>query len=248
MDKPKEILEFVIDAFTPDTLPMGRLGEYLVQLSLLLGQKERVHFIEVREGSATLVHEIEHPAFPKVRSRIHAVRSQDAPAEANTAFDALERMLRSDGAQAELRRRSDTAAASTRLLHFPGASRQLDEEFGPFSQPGQLQGIPISVGGKTSLVNVNLEDGENIYYCEATRDVALQIAPLLFYQSLRVFGTGKYFRNADGEWEMKNFRISHFEKLDARPLQESVEGLRAITERTGLGRDILAKMAGLREA
>ena len=47
---------------------------------------------------------------------------------------------------------------------------------------------------------------------------------------------------------MKNFRISHFEKLDARPLHESVDGLRAITERTGLSRDILVKIAELREA
>jgi hypothetical protein len=124
----------------------------------------------------------------------------------------------------------------------------LDEEYGPFSQPGQLQGVPINVGGKTSLVNVNLEDGESVYYCEATRDIALQIAPLLFYQPVRVFGTGKYFRNVDGEWEMRSFRISHFEKLDRRPLDESAERLRAVTTQTGLSRDIIAKLAGLRES
>lgn len=247
VDKPKEILEFVIDAFTPETLPMGRLGEYLVQLSTLLGHKERVHFVEVKPGSATLVHAVEPPAYPKVRKRVHAVRSHDAPTDAIKAFDTLEHMLRADGAQAELRRRADTAP-SGKLLAFPGASRALDEAYGPFSQPGQLQGIPISVGGKTTLVNVNLEDGQNVYYCEATREVALQIAPLLFYQPLRVFGTGKYFRNVDGEWEMRGFRISHFEKLDHGSLAESVERLRAITKRTALDKDIVAKLAELREA
>ncbi len=247
MAKPKEVLEFVIDAFTPDTLPMGRLGEYLVQLSTLLGHKERVHFVEVKEGSATLVHEVEPPAYPKVRDRVHAVRSLDAPGEAIKAFETLEHMLRADGAQAELRRRADTAPTG-RLLHFPGASRQLDEPYGPFSQSGQLQGVPISVGGKTSLVNVNLEDGQNVYYCEATRETALQIAPFLFYQPLRVFGVGKYFRNVDGEWELRSFRISHFEKLDVRSLTESVERLRAITKKTHLDKDIVARLAELREA
>jgi len=247
MAKPKEILEFVIDAFTPDTLPMSRLGEYLVHLSALLGHKERVHFVEVKAGSATLVHAVEPPAYPKVRSRVHAVRSLDAPVEAIKAFETLEHMLRADGAQAELRRQVDTAPTG-RLLHFPGASRQLDEAYGPFNQPGQLQGVPINVGGKTSLVNVNLEDGQNVYYCEATREMALQIAPFLFYQPLRVFGIGKYFRTVDGEWEMKNFRISHFDRLDARSFTESVERLRAITTKTALDKDIITKLAAFREA
>lgn len=247
MNRPREILEFVIDAFTPETLPMARLGEYLIQLSTLLGHKERVHFVEVKEGSATLVHAVEPPAFPKVRSRVAAVRSQDGPVDAIKAFESLEQMLRADGAQAELRRRGDSAPTS-RLLNFPGVSRQLDEEYGPFSQPGQLQGIAISVGGKTSLVNVNLEDGDAVYYCEATREIALQIAPLLFYQPLRVFGTGKYFRDVEGNWEMRGFRISHFEKLDARSLVDTVDRLRDISKRTGLDKDILARLAELREA
>jgi hypothetical protein len=247
MDKQREILEFVIDAFTPDTLPMSRLGEYLVQLSTLLGHKERVHFIEVGEGSATLVHAVEAPAYPKVLDRVAAVRSSDAPTDAVKAFQALEHMLRDDGAQAELRRRSDTASTG-KLLSFPGASGQLDEKYGPFNQPGQLQGVPINVGGKTTLVNINLEDGKNVYYCEATREIALQIAPFLFYQPIRVFGTGKYFRDADGQWEMKSFRVSHFDKLDTRPLAETVERLRGVTRKTGLDRDIIAKLAELREA
>jgi hypothetical protein len=47
---------------------------------------------------------------------------------------------------------------------------------------------------------------------------------------------------------MKAFRISHFEKLDARPLAETVERLRAITRKISLDNDIIAKLAGLREA
>ena len=124
----------------------------------------------------------------------------------------------------------------------------MDEEYGPLSQPGQLQGVPISVGGKTADVNINLEDGKNVYYCQATREIALQIAPLLFYQPIRVYGNGKYFRDADGQWEMRSFRVSHFETLDTRPLAETVERLRAVTRKTGLDKDIITKLAELREA
>jgi hypothetical protein len=245
-DPSNEILEFIIDVFTPATLPMSRLGEYLVHLAALLGHKERVHFIEVGEGSARLVHMVEAPAYPKVRERLAAVRALDGPTDAVRAFESLDHMLRADGARADLTRRDDAAAGQ--LLHFAGASGHVDEQYGPFQQPGQLQGVPISVGGKTAMVNVNLEDGANVHYCEATRELALQIAPLLFYQPIRVHGTGKYLRDTDGKWEMKTFRISHFETLDSRPLAETVERLRGVTRKTGLEKDIIARLAELREA
>jgi hypothetical protein len=38
---------FRIDAFTPDTLPMARLAEYLSALAKLLGHQEHTHFVRV---------------------------------------------------------------------------------------------------------------------------------------------------------------------------------------------------------
>ena len=72
-----------------------------------------------------------------------------------------------------------------------------------------------------TIVNIHLQDGENTHYCEANRETALQMAPLMFHHHVRVYGIGKYFRDMDGNWGMRNFRISHFEELDARPLDNS---------------------------
>ena len=36
-----------IDVFTPETLPMQRLSLYMAELAKLLGEPERVHFVEV---------------------------------------------------------------------------------------------------------------------------------------------------------------------------------------------------------
>ena len=38
--------------FTPTTIPMSRLAEYLLDLATLLGHKESVHLIGVKDGSA----------------------------------------------------------------------------------------------------------------------------------------------------------------------------------------------------
>jgi hypothetical protein len=243
MANRKQLFEFVIDAFTPDTLPMGRLAEYLADLAALLGEKDRVHFIQVGEGSARLAYAVEEVALPTVRHRVAGARIADSESDERRAFESIDHRLREDKATAELR---ETDQPEGKVLFFPGRTRDVDPAYGPFNQQGQLYGTVIQVGGKRSIVNVNIQDGELVYYCEASRDLALQLAPLMFNYTVRVHGTGRYFRNPDGQWEMKNFKISDFEKLERRPLAETVERLRSITRKVGLDKDILTKLADLR--
>ena len=240
----REILEFVfLDSLTPATLPMARLAEYIADLAVILGEKEHVHFVELRDGSAAVVHAIDHEAVPKVRARVHAAKTGDAQAEVRNARDRIEHRLRTDNAHGVLRPVGDD---KERLLYFPGVARELEPEYGPFNEQVQLYGVPISVGGKRQIVNVHLEDGDVIHHCEASREIALQLAPLMFKHHVRVYGTGKYYRNTDGNWEMKACRISQFEELDASPLAETVERLRGITRKVGLDRNIIQELADLR--
>ena len=53
-------------------------------------------------------------------------------------------------------------------------------------------------------------------------------------------------RDSEGRWEMRSFRISHFDELDDRPLAETVERLRAVTRKVGLDQDIIMKLASFR--
>jgi hypothetical protein len=245
MSEDRELLEFVIkESYTPANLPMARLAEYLADLATILGEKDCVHFVELREGSASVVHAVEHAAIPKVRAHISRAQVKDADPEVAGAFERIDHRLRADNAFAILR---PVSQPESRLLYFPGVSRPIDEEYGPFYEQSQLYGVPIAVGGKKNIVNVNLQDGEVVHYCEATRELALQIAPLMFNHHLRVLGIGRFVRDADARWVMKGFRISQFDKLDARPLAETVERLRAVTRRVGMDRDIIAKLAALRE-
>jgi len=48
----RESVFLIIDAFTPDTLPMSRLAEYLKSFAAMLGSEANVHFDSVLEGSA----------------------------------------------------------------------------------------------------------------------------------------------------------------------------------------------------
>src|SRR5262245_31363298 len=76
---------FKIDAYSPQTMPLARLAEYLRDIATLFGESERVHLIRIRKGSTVPVLLIEREAEPKVRERLDAVRRNDGPPEAMRA-------------------------------------------------------------------------------------------------------------------------------------------------------------------
>ena len=45
---------FVIDAHTPDTLPMSRLAEYMAALARLFGNAKQVHFVALSPAAPRL--------------------------------------------------------------------------------------------------------------------------------------------------------------------------------------------------
>ena len=196
MGEHPQVLEFVIqDSFTPATLPMARLAEYLGDLATVLGEKEHVHFLELRDGSTAVAHVVDHEAVTRVRERLHAARIGEADSEARKAHARIQQRLYQDNARAVLR---EVGNETEHLLSFPGATADAEQQYGPFSEHGQLYGVPISVGGKRQLVNVRLQDGDRIHNCEADRAVALRLAPLLFHHHVRVYGTGRYSRDGEG--------------------------------------------------
>lgn len=217
---------FIIDgAYTPATLPMERLAEYMRALADLLGESTQVHFRSVENGSAVLRALVDDPAEPKVYDRVISVRNASAPADAMKAFRQLDDYLRADNAVGRL---VNGEAAST-IIQFPGRERPEPLAYGPFKQDGTLDGELIRIGGKDETISVALRDGSVIHTkLETTRDIARQLAHHLFEGIIRVRGTGQWYRGGDGSWELRSFRIVDFELLDDTPLNLVVERLRAI--------------------
>ncbi len=217
---------FVIDAYSPETLPMSRLAEYMADLARLFGTAERVHFVRLEAGSTVLVQTVEAEAATEVRNRIDAVAAGQGPEEATRAFRTLNRYLAADGATGSLR------DGGGEVIPFPGRGHPPPLTFGAFNQPGVLDGVLIRVGGRDDTVPVHLLDGETVHLCNANRDMARRLAPYLYGAPLRVHGDGRWDRDADGGWEMKRFNVSDFEELDEAPLGEVVGRLRDV-EGTG---------------
>lgn len=214
---------FRIDAFTPASLPMAHLAEYMAALAALLGHSERVHFVRLEGGSTVLVQEIEREAAPRVRERVENIRSGDGPAEGLKAFQTLDRILAQDNAIGVL-----CEPAGAEIIRFPGRERPKPVVYGSFRQQGSLDGYLVRIGGKDQTKHATLMEGDVVRRCEMTEAMAYDLAQHIFRTPLRVFGEGRWRRAPDGSWELEQFTVSHFEVLDDASLPDVVARLRAI--------------------
>jgi hypothetical protein len=242
MSKKKREYEFRIEAYTPETIPMVHLAEYMADLATLLGEYKSVHFVRLTAGSTRIVHAVEYEAEPKVRERVQSVRNQDGPVEAQQAARRIDQRLAQDNASGTL---VDPTAA--KIIEFQGRKRFTQPQYGPFNQPGTIDGIPIRVGGEADPVPVHLEEpGQAPHICYASRAIAREIAPYLFSSFIRADGIGRWHRDGDGKWMRDRFTIHSFSRLKDASLGQIVTRLRTISSELTKIEDPLQELRDIR--
>ena len=123
-----------------------------------------------------------------------------------------------------------------------------EPEYGPFSQPGTLDGVPIVIGGENDPVPVHLQDRKTIYNCLASRTIAKEIGQFLFTVPIRVSGLGRWVRTPDGVWVLRRFMIANFHELRAESVPDATARLRAIRAEWKDRTDPIADLVDIRDA
>ncbi|HTX36818.1 MAG TPA: hypothetical protein VME43_17435 [Bryobacteraceae bacterium] len=216
----EEIYELYIDAFTPETIPMARLADYMTSLAELLGHREHVHFGDLKQGSLAVAARVDEVALRKVEKRLEEVRYGAGPDLAQKALREIDDKLAEDNAIGRILR------GKAKLIEFPGRTRPVEAKLGPVEQPGALDGEIIQVGGRDETINVHLKSGDQIHFCVTSKAVARRLAPHIFGGPVRVHGKGIWARVASGAWVLKRFEIAEFETLQETSLAKMFEGLR----------------------
>jgi hypothetical protein len=212
------------DAFTPQTIPMARLAEYMTELARVFGEQEHVHLSEVREGSVEVYADIDFSAATKVERRLLSINS-DPAGDLKKALERIDELLASDNATGDLK-----DADGKVLFRFKGRDRPIPLAYGPFREDGFIDGQIIRIGGKDETIHVTLMDGDRVYTgCTVGRDLAKKMAAYFLGPSIRVHGNGTWERKGSGEWDLKGFRISDFEALDDNPLGDVIAKLRQVS-------------------
>lgn len=232
---------FKIDAYSPETMPLGRLAEYLAELAILFGEDKSVHLIEIEEGSTVPVFLVEHEAEPKVQERLGAVARKDAPPDAMRAAKNIDEKLRKDNAIGYV-----TDPTGGKVIAFPGREYIEPLTYGPFNQTGIIIGVPIMVGGKNDPVPVHIEGQDGTFDCLAKREIAREIAPYLFTNIIRAEGTGRWTRHSTGKWEMVKFTIKYFQPLADTSLRATIQKFRDIPAAWKEKEDPLGELMNIR--
>jgi len=214
-----------IDVYTPATIPMARLAEYMQEFAVLLGEAKSVHFVRLEEGSLNVVSAVEREAAPKVENRVLNAKRDEGPREPREAIRAINRKLREDNGIGELL--TNTGA---QIIRFPGREETELVSFGAFNEQGSLDGVVIVIGGRSDPVPVHIESLESVIYnCYASRAVARELAKYIFGRELRVHGIGRWLRSEAGKWQLERFIIGNFEILNDESLTSVVADLRAVS-------------------
>ena len=215
-----------IKAFTPETIPMARLAHYMQNLAAMLGHDTAVHFDTLKPGSTQLVTKIDHEDVPKVATHLAQVKRGEGSPEATKAQAEIDRLLAEDNATGFVYEDEDE---STKIITFPGVTRPKPSTFGPFNQEGSLDGVLISVGGADETAHIQLQNG-NIKYTgiHTHRETARRMAKHM-YEPVRIFGTGRWLRDEDGNWILKSFKVRQdFMVLKSDSLKDAIDQMRGI--------------------
>jgi hypothetical protein len=219
---------FLIDAYTPDTMPMVRLAQYMHELSQLLGEPGAVHFRRLEPGSTALISTVDREATPKVRERVVSLRRGEPPKEVRAAYEQINRLLRADDAVGVLiERKAATKPTIALVIRFPGREA-VHEEFPAIRQQGSVDGIVTGIRGRDETIHVTLQsEGQQISGCYTTKTIAKQLATK-FLEPVRLFGRGRWARDAEGTWNLIDFKIESFEGLIDVPLSTALADIRSI--------------------
>ncbi len=221
-------LTFYIDVYSPDTIPMAKLAEYMGDFAALLGKEHSVHFDHLEMGSTKIVSRIEFEDTPKVITRLRDISRGNLTKETARIVEQIDDRLANDNAIGRVYEVDAEGHPGAEIIAFAGRSRPKPQSYGPFTQEGHLDGVLISVGGKDETISIRLQNGEMTYSkCETSRAVARELGKYLF-EPVRIHGMGRWLREENGKWNLIGFRVQSFTALEDGSLRDTIAALRAV--------------------
>ena len=230
--------------FTPTTIPMSRLAEYLLDLATLLGHKESVHLIGVKDGSAQPVIFYDEAEEGRIFHRIHGAAAGTGEPDAVEAYGRIDARFKKDQGSGYIH----DVLRNTNVIAFPGVKKGAPETYGPIKERATVVGRLRRVGGKGDTIPIWLERADkNMIYCETSEALSKQLSGY-YLQVIRVHGIAVWYRNPDHEWEQTRFAIQSF---DPDPLSEdnigtTIDKLRAVESEWSSVKDPLEELRRMR--
>lgn len=239
-----EELSFVIPGYTPETIPLARLIEYLEQMATVLGDPDSLHLVAIKESSVAPVFHAPKAVALEARDRASRIQRGDGTKRQVDAYNRLRRMIRRDSYGSG---RSAVLSSGTKVvLEIPAAPDDLGVLSG-IRQATTVDGQLIRVGGAGEDASLQVQDlqGRIMSGFTAKRALAKDLAQLM-WEPVRLSGIGLWERTSEGEWRLDRMHIQSYERLEDEDLSLMLERLRSLKVDWPI--DALDKLRDEREA
>lgn len=213
-----ERFEFTVPGYTPETMPLDRLIEYLNQLIVILGNPSDLHLVDIKKSSTKPVLVMPHHAAVKARQRARETWEGGGSVRQRTAYQRIRRMVADDGGKPAI-----LATREATILEFPSVDLGADQEISTLRQASSVSGELLRVGGDGEFDQILLKDfsGEIISGCFASKDVAKSLAKLL-HDQVRLSGVASWHRDRVGKWHISRMKVQSFERLENDSLTDAL--------------------------
>ena len=221
-----EELSFVIPGYTPETIPLTRLIEYLQQMAVVLGDPQNLHLIAINEGSVAPVLHAPKATALEARDRVGRVQRGDGTRKQVDAYNRIRRMVRRDARDAG--KPALVRSQNKVLLEIPPAPDDTGVLSG-IRQATSIDGHLIRVGGAGDDAALQVQDlqGKILSGFTAKRGMAKDLAKLL-WEPVRLHGIGLWERTGEGDWLLERMQVQSFEPLEDEDASLVLERMRSL--------------------
>lgn len=223
-------LSFVIPGYTPETMPLDRLIEYLQQMAVVLGDPTNLHLVEIRKSSTSPVLHAPKAVALEARERAQRVQRGDGTRRQIDAYNRIRRMVRRDAVGALYAGRPALLKTADRIiLEIPAAPEDTGVVEG-LRQATTVDGELIRIGGAGEDAALQVQDleGRTLSGFTAKRSLAKELCQLL-YEPVRLSGVGIWCRDSEGVWSLTRMQVQSYERLEEEDATLTLERMRSLS-------------------
>jgi len=216
------------EEWTPQTIPMARLVEYLADLAVIFGHEDHVHLIEVADGGAQPIFWVHPEIADQAVYRMRAAQKEEGDDKAVAAYKRINNRLIADDGRADV---LDVGHEDARVIEFPGkASAQ--KKIRRVRENSSIAGELRRIGGVDKSIHLLIKQADgNVISAETDEAFAktLEREGWLF-KLIRVYGIATWTRDESGTWNLEGFKAQSY---DPQPLvdeqfADTIAALKAI--------------------
>lgn len=215
--------KFRIDAYTPESMPFGRLLEYYKQINALLGDPDGFHLVGINRGSLESVFAVDSGQECHVAEAMRALEEERAPKKCQAAMAAISRMLDEDGASGGF-----GSIDSGEYLELADSKPRKGTAFS-IRGTANFTGMLYHISGRdesASLRILDIDSGRTVY-CTAPLDTARKASRHLF-EKVKIEGIGIWTRDEDENWSVGELELESFIPVSKEDPLHMLERLRQL--------------------